>query len=296
MRVVLARHMGMCFGVRDALLMAESIPDASRVTIHGELVHNEEILVRLRQRGFHQTAEQAREALPATDRVLVTAHGVSGREADRLRAAGKTLIDTTCPLVAKVHDAANVMRRDGRFVVVIGQRRHVEVLGITGDLDAFAVASCLDDVRCWDAPRIGVVCQTTAAPDEVGAIHRRIVALNPHSDIRFEDTVCRPTRLRQLSVEILLRQVDALVVVGGRNSNNTRKLAARAAAHGRPCALVQTAEDIDPTWCRQFEAIGLTAGTSTLDRTVDSVYQALLTIAPQETLHASLDRPEAIST
>src|SRR4051794_33412675 len=105
MRVVLAEVQGMCFGVRDALQTLGRIERPDEVAIHGELVHNEAILGRLRARGFAM-AEEATRALPATDKVLITAHGISDRERRRLHDAGKHLIDTTCPLVARAHGAA----------------------------------------------------------------------------------------------------------------------------------------------------------------------------------------------
>src|SRR5205823_13914240 len=99
MRVIKAEVLGMCFGVRDALQILARVPDPGRVTIHGELVHNEKVLAQLGARGFHMIQEAQRRPLPLTDTVLITAHGVSDRERQRLQAAGKALVDTTCPMV-----------------------------------------------------------------------------------------------------------------------------------------------------------------------------------------------------
>ena len=103
MKVLRADAMGLCFGVRDALALAAGLTDPANVTIHGELVHNETVLVLLRTRGFRMTAETERDSLPPTQDVLITAHGISDRERRRLEGAGKRLIDTTCPLVERVH-------------------------------------------------------------------------------------------------------------------------------------------------------------------------------------------------
>src|ERR1700693_4752365 len=134
MKVLRADAMGLCFGVRDALAIAANLPDAVRTTIHGELVHNETVLVHLQSRGFRITAEADRDALPTTEDVLVTAHGISDRERARLESAGKRLIDTTCPLVRRVHRAAQALAADGFLVVVLGRRVHVEGLRIVWDL------------------------------------------------------------------------------------------------------------------------------------------------------------------
>src|SRR5262245_10327136 len=121
MQVILAEAMGLCFGVREALTMARNTHEPHSVTIRGELVHNERVLYQLDSRGFQRASEQQLEQLPETARVMITAHGISDRERARLEQAGKRLIDTTCPLVRRVHRAAQTLAEDGRFVVVIGR-------------------------------------------------------------------------------------------------------------------------------------------------------------------------------
>jgi 4-hydroxy-3-methylbut-2-en-1-yl diphosphate reductase len=276
MRVIRATAMGMCFGVRDAIAAMEQIAEPSDVTVHGELVHNEQVLTNLRGRGFAMNAESGRRTLPVTRRVVITAHGVSDRERQHLVDAGKELIDTTCPLVRRVHEAAQELADEGRFVIVIGRADHVEVLGIVGDLDDYAVVSNVAGARCYGESRLGVICQSTTPPDEADRIFAAIRAENPFSDIRFVDTICRPTRERQDAARDLIDRVDALVVVGGRHSNNTRQLAHMAEARGVPVTHVQTPADLDPTWLSSFEVVGLTAGTSTLESTIDEVERAML--------------------
>ncbi len=275
MRVIRATAMGMCFGVRDALAAMEQIGDPYGVTVHGELVHNEEVLRDLRRRGFSMNPEAGRCALPVTERVVITAHGVSERERQHLVDAGKDLIDTTCPLVRRVHQAAQELARAGRFVVVIGRPDHVEVQGIVGDLDRFAIVPNKTAVRCYGERRLGVICQSTTPPDEADQILAAIRAANFRADVRYIDTICRPTRERQDAARALVEQVDALVVVGGRHSNNTRQLVRLAEARGLPVAHVQTASDLDLDWLDQFDVVGLTAGTSTLESTIDQVEDAM---------------------
>src|SRR5207248_407908 len=105
-----------------------------------------------------------------------------------------------------------------------------------------------------------------------------VAARNPHAEIRFLDTVCHPTKDHQKALEGLLEQVEAMVVVGGRNSNNTRELVARCRERGLPAYHIQSAEDLDPAWFEGVDRVGLTAGTSTLDTTIDEVYHALLAL------------------
>jgi 4-hydroxy-3-methylbut-2-enyl diphosphate reductase len=279
MRIIRAETLGMCFGVRDALKVIDGVADPSRVTVHGELVHNEVVLVELSLRGFTTASESDRESIPATPDVLITAHGVSNRERARLEAAGKRLIDTTCPLVRRAHDAALTLRDEGRHVLVIGRRGHVEVTGLVEDLPSHDVIEREGDVRTYLHRRLGVICQTTTTERDSSRIRAAIAAHNPGADIRVIDTVCLPTKDHQRAVERLIDQVDAVVVVGGRNSNNTKALAARARERGLPAVHVQDAADLNPEWFRAEWTVGLTAGTSTLEATIDEVHDALLAIA-----------------
>ncbi|HEV8002550.1 MAG TPA: 4-hydroxy-3-methylbut-2-enyl diphosphate reductase [Planctomycetaceae bacterium] len=275
MQVLRAEAMGLCFGVRDALAIAARQPDPSHTTIHGELVHNEAVLVQLRSRGFQMTAEADRRPLPATDDVLVTAHGISDRERQRLESAGKRLIDTTCPLVGRVHRAAQALQSDGYHVLVLGRPSHAEVRGIVEDLASYDVLETPEQVVNFGHAKLGLVCQTTTPPALAQEILAAVRARNPTARVRFADTICQPTRDRQQALDRLLDRVDAMIVVGGKNSNNTRQLVERSRAASVPVWHVQDAGELDLPALRKFQVIGLTAGTSTLDETIDAVYAAL---------------------
>ena len=275
MRVIRAEEMGMCFGVRDALDATASVGDPSLVTIHGELVHNPRVVKRLKDAGFQQSQERSRDAAVDTPLILITAHGVSNVERRRLAAANKTVIDTTCPLVRRAHDAAQALAAEGRHVLLVGKPGHVEVQGIVEDLDSCEVVEAPDGVAPYAHQRLGIVCQTTMPPDVFADVCARVRDVNPDADIRVIDTICRPTKLRQLSVLDLLHRVDAIVVVGGRNSNNTRWLVNVSREHGTPAHHVESAADLDPSWFAEIQTVGLTAGTSTLDETIAEVHRAL---------------------
>ncbi len=134
-----------------------------------------------RRRGFAMSDEAQRAQVPATPLVLITAHGVSERERARLAEAGKKLVDTTCPLVIRAHEAAQRLRRDGRFVIVVGRRGHVEVEGIVGDLDPgeFSVVESAEEVVTYPSERLGIVCQTTAAARLVATVRSAVAAPIP---------------------------------------------------------------------------------------------------------------------
>jgi 4-hydroxy-3-methylbut-2-enyl diphosphate reductase len=185
-------------------------------------------------------------------------------------------VDTTCPLVSRAHRAALALHEQGYHVVVIGKPGHVEVRGLVGDLERFDVVGSVEAARAIPSKRIGIVCQTTVPPHKANSIRRAIELLNPRAEIRFVDTVCRPTKQHQKSVDDLLDQVDVVVVVGGKNSNNTRELAETCRARGLVAYQVQAADDLREEWFEGVDTVGLTAGTSTLDETIDEVHEALI--------------------
>ncbi len=274
MHIVRAEALGFCFGVRDALAAAAAIECPAEVTIHGQLVHNEIVLGELAARGFRQ-ADEGQRQLDSRPTVLITAHGVSEKEHSRLMAAGKQLIDCTCPLVRRAHRAARMLAAEGRHVLVLGRPGHVEVRGIVDDLPSFDVIPAVEHVRNYARDRLGVVCQTTTSPRLAEAILAAIHEQNAEADVRFIDTICQPTRDRQQAVARLLEQVDAVVIVGGRHSNNTRELAELCRTRQKPAFHVQSAADLEPCWFSSDWIVGLTAGTSTPDALIDEVEFAL---------------------
>lgn len=279
MRIVKAEVLGMCFGVRDALAFTESVAEPERVAIHGELVHNEIVLERLRRRGFDQQPEDRRIHLPTADTVLITAHGISQRERGRLISAGKTLLDSTCPLVTRAHDAAQRLQAEGFHVLVVGKPGHVEVQGIIEDLDSYTLISTPNDVVRYPHAQLGIMCQTTTPVAHAEAVIDEVKRLNPHAEIRTIDTICHPTKDHQIALERLLDEADIVVVVGGRNSNNTKQLVRRCQERGIVAYHVQSAADLRPEWFAGHDCVGLTAGTSTLAETIDEVEEQLRRIA-----------------
>lgn len=271
MQLILAEEMGMCFGVRDALSTLEAIEQPEKVTIHGELVHNPIVLQQLDTRGFHRVSESERERSIQRDFVLITAHGISDRERARLSSEGKQLIDTTCPLVRRVHEKAMDLQRQGYFIVLFGKRDHVEVRGIVEDLDRYRVFEREEEIETLSEDRIALICQTTLAADRLARLRDTFEARNPHAEIRFVDTSCQPTRARQMALESLLERIDLMIVVGGANSNNTRELTRKCQLRGVRAYQIQHASELNPEWFAGIGRVGLTAGTSTLSSTIDEV-------------------------
>ncbi len=276
MLVIQAQAMGMCFGVEDAIASARSLNNPQDVTILGEIVHNRGVQRDLIDLGFSSQPEDARQDLPDTPAVLVTAHGVS--EAYRKRLADKQVIDTTCPLVTRVHKTARSLRENGYRLVLVGKPGHVEVLGITEDyLDTEVIAS-LEAVRADLGARLAVLAQTTTPSELFEAVYERVVRLHPDSEVVKVDTVCRPTKQRQQAIGALLKRVQALVVVGGAHSNNTLRLCEQAEKLGLPNLRVEEPGELKSEWFRGLHVVGLSAGTSTPSGAIAAVYKRLLEI------------------
>jgi 4-hydroxy-3-methylbut-2-en-1-yl diphosphate reductase len=273
MRILRAEHLGMCFGVRDAIALALKQSREEPVTVLGDLVHNETVLDDLRARGI-QIAQQA-EAVE-TRTVMVTAHGASERAIGRARARGLNLTEATCPLVRVAHRAVASLARAGYHPVVVGKRDHVEVRGLTEDLDEFDIVLTEADVLELRArPRFGVAAQTTQPIERVRGLVELIGRRFPGSEVRFIDTVCQPTKQRQNSAIEVAQQADVVVVIGGAHSNNTHELVRTCSRYCGRVHHVQTVDDLREAWFEGADAIGVTAGTSTPDASIQEIEQWL---------------------
>jgi len=273
MNVLRATHLGMCFGVRDAIELAIDRAEAAPLTILGDLVHNAAVLARLRAKGI----AVAHDAADVTTRaVMITAHGASERRLAGTRALGLEIVEATCPLVHVAHRAIARLRRDGYHPVIIGQRAHVEVRGMTEDLDEYDVV--LDEQDVLDLaphPRIGIASQTTQPIDRVRRLVEVIRRRFPDSEVRFIDTVCHPTKQRQDAAVALARQSDVVIVVGGSTSNNTRELVGTCRRHCSRVHHVETEADLRAEWFVEAGTVGITAGTSTPDDMIDRVEERI---------------------
>jgi 4-hydroxy-3-methylbut-2-enyl diphosphate reductase len=259
----------MCFGVKDAIDLALEHADAGPLTILGDLVHNPTVLSALEAKGISVAHDVARVR---TSTLMVTAHGTSDATLARTRALGLTVVEATCPLVRVAHRGVAALARDGYHVVIVGQRDHVEVRGLTGDLDCFDIVLEDADVLALKArPRFGVASQTTQPIGKVRHLVDLIRRTFPRSEVRFIDTVCKPTKDRQSAAVDVARQSDVVIVVGGRASNNTAELVRTCAQYCTRVHRVETEADVCADWFEAASAVGLTAGTSTPDDVINRV-------------------------
>lgn len=277
MKIIRAEHLGMCFGVKDAIALALETARHEPLTILGDLVHNETVLAVLKAKGvvIEQQAENA-----STQTVMVTAHGASERALTRTRALGLHVLEATCPLVRVAHHAVLKLAREGYHPVIVGKRDHVEVRGLTGDLTEFdVVLSQADVLEVKERARFGVAAQTTQPIEKVRLLVNSLRQRFPNSEVRFIDTVCQPTKQRQHAAVELAAQCDAVIVIGGAHSNNTRELVETCGRHCARVHHVQTASDLKPEWLGNAVSLGITAGTSTPDSIINEVEHCIRTLA-----------------
>jgi 4-hydroxy-3-methylbut-2-enyl diphosphate reductase len=212
--------------------------------------------------------------------VMVTAHGASDRLLAQTRARGLDVVEATCPLVYVAHKAVKALLRDGYHPVIIGQRHHPEVRGLTDDLERFDVVLDERDIEAIAPhPRIGVAAQTTQPIARVRHLVELIRQRFPETSVRFMDTVCQPTKLRQRAAVDLASRCDAVVVIGGAHSNNTRELVRTCQQYCGRVHHVEHEADVQPEWLTGITTLGLTAGTSTPDTVIDRVEQRIRSLA-----------------
>src|SRR5215472_10826051 len=276
MQIIRASHLGMCFGVRDAIALAAQHVEDAPLTILGDLVHNRDVVAALEAKGV-ATVHEPNEA--TTHTVMITAHGASQRMLTRVRALGLNVVEATCPLVRLAHEAVLTLQADGYHPVIIGLRDHVEVRGLTEDLDQFDIVVNEDDVQTLGAhSRYGIAAQTTQPIARVEYLVDLIRRRFPRAEVRFIDTVCLPTKQRQIAAVELARQSDVVVVVGGVTSNNTRELVRTCSGYGARVHHVEHASEVRPEWFLDAHTVGITAGTSTPEHVIDGVEERIRTI------------------
>ena len=265
-RILLARHAGFCFGVRRAVETAER--SAPAVTL-GPIIHNPQVVSRLRDLGV--TAIETPEQAETGARVVIRSHGIGRREYEALRARDCEIIDATCPFVTRIHDMARQASEANVPLIVIGEARHPEVQCILGwtDAPAWAVLTREDVDALPPLDTARVVSQTTMAEarfeEMCAALKERIPKLEIHS------TICPATHDRQREAAEIAAQSDVMLVVGGRESSNSRKLYGLAAALCPRTRFIETAAELEGIPVSPSDTIGITAGASTPDCIIKEV-------------------------
>lgn len=269
LRIEVASHAGVCYGVERALKLAAHAAESARgsVTTLGPLIHNPIVVRDLESAGV-KGAQTVDEVESGT--LIIRAHGVVPQVIDQARAKGLEVLDATCPYVKKVHMAAEKLVREGYQLIVVGESGHPEVEGILGHAgDAAHVVSTPRDLDGVDlARKVGVVVQTTQTPANLAAIVSALALRT--MDLRVVNTICSATQERQDSAAELASRADVMIVIGGKNSGNTRRLAEICMARCPRTHHIEDSSEIQRTWFEGVALVGITAGASTPGAHIDA--------------------------
>lgn len=277
--IYLANPRGFCSGVRRAIQLAHDTLAAGHKPLYAlnELVHNRQVVEELEKSGVRTVYDLADVPCGAT--LLLSAHGVAPAVRSAAAARGINTVDATCPFVLKVH--ADVIRYagEGFSIAYIGQHGHEEAVGVHGEApDRITIlenAAEAEQFQPSDSARVAVAMQTTWSAEEAGRVMAVLKRRFPTLKMSARSDICHATTLRQAAVKALARQVDFILVLGGRNSSNTLRLQQVAQRAGAQAHLVSRMDDLDSIPLGERQTIGLTAGASTPENFISRVTDRL---------------------
>lgn len=279
MKVVVARHAGICYGVERALKLAtQAAVSAERVSTLGPLIHNPQAVAALQEQGVG-VASSLDDIDGGT--VVIRSHGVDPAVIVEAEARGLDVVDATCPFVRAAHTCAAELATAGYAVVIVGESDHPEVEGILAHAGGEAViVERASDLPAKLPRRIGVVVQTT---QQLATLREVVDNLLPRTaELRVCNTICSATAKRQTSAAELADEVDVIVVVGGHNSGNTTRLTEICRARNPRTHHVETAQELESAWFSGAAVVGVTAGASTPDEHIQGVITAIESLPGDE--------------
>ena len=255
MKITIAENSGFCFGVQRALDIVSTLKEKD-VYILGQLIHNPQVVRELDEKGI-RIVEDVDGISKGT--IVISAHGVPDSVINKAKSKNLKIIDTTCPLVKKVHNIAKKMEADGKTVIIFGDKDHTEVKGIRGNLSDSIIISDIRDIgRLKKDGNYGLVPQTTQSIETFNDLVEKLKNFN----IEIQNTICEATKRRQSSTEMLARNSDLMIVIGGYNSANTRRLA-QLCDRLTETKHIESVAQLKREWFGNKQNIGITAGAST---------------------------------
>jgi 4-hydroxy-3-methylbut-2-enyl diphosphate reductase len=277
MKVKLASERGFCFGVEDAIEIAEAaVADrgAGRVVALGPVIHNKEMVSKLEGAGLNQSGDL--ETVDPSDSVLIRSHGARPETYDRAAERGLTVVDATCVLVKRAQTVVKQLHEEGYHVVLIGDPDHPEVKGVVGYAPEVTIVdrgTDLDDALPYKE-RLGIVAQTTHSPEHVAGMVAEILK-RPYREVKIVNTLCLEVTRRQQAAVQLCGEVDVIFVLGGLHSANTREMARLCRETGIDTHHLETWEQFDPATVEGKTTAGVTAGASTPEFVIQQFVQNL---------------------
>ncbi len=284
MLIYLAKYRGFCSGVKRSIRMAEKAlaDNQAPVYILNDIVHNEAVNDELESKGLIKVTSPD-DADKGT--LIISAHGVPRTVIDQAKARGLNVIDTTCPLVYKIHETARVHTGNGYSVVLYGEPKHDEIKGIVAvdpeNIHVLNSAEDIDSLPEFDNS-IAFISQSTRNVDKFHETAERL--MDRYGSIHIENTICRATRKRQESIRELAESVELVIVVGSQTSANSNRLVEVAEENGAIAYLIENADGFDDDWLDDVDTIGITSGASTPDNLVQEVLDSIREYCEDEEL------------
>jgi 4-hydroxy-3-methylbut-2-enyl diphosphate reductase len=299
-KLLLANPRGCCAGVDRAIAVVDQLLDqhGGPIYVRKEIVHNREVVERLRNRGavFVEEVDEA----PVGSVLVFSAHGISPAVRQMARDRRLRVIDATCPLVSKVHYEAIKFAKAGLHVLLIGHASHDEVTGTMGEIphqiSLIEAVGDVDTVVVPDPDRVAVITQTTLSVDETREIMDAVRARFPNVRTPARDDICYATQNRQDAVRELAPKCDVVLVVGSENSSNSLRLGELAQQLGSRAYLVDSVAGIDPKWIEGAKRIGVTAGASSPEYLTQAIVERLKQLGTFEIEEFGEPEPDIIFT
>jgi 4-hydroxy-3-methylbut-2-enyl diphosphate reductase len=273
MEIILAKQAGFCFGVKRATQMAFEAADKGEDTFTlGPIIHSPQVVQRLEEMGVKVLEDLS--AL-ASGTIIIRSHGVASEELDEAVRKKLKIVDATCPFVKKAQEHVKSLSQAGYDVVVVGDADHPEVQGIVSYAKGrvYVVGSGEEAAKLPRMGKIGVVAQTTQSFENLKNVVNE--CLKKGGEIRVFHTICDATAVRQEEAKALARRVDCMIVIGGYNSANTKRLAEVCAELQPKTYHIETAQQLDPLWFEGVGRVGITAGASTPKWLIDEVMERI---------------------
>lgn len=276
MNLVVAESAGFCFGVKRAMEQVYKEIKNSDIPVYtyGPIIHNEEVVHDLEKKGVKVIQNPKEMASLPKGRVIIRSHGISRAEYKQMEESGFEIVDVTCPFVKKIHRLVEEYSRKGYTVVIAGNNKHPEVLGILGwvyNQNSFTVSSPedIENLPIKEGEKVCFVAQTTFNYNKFQELVE-IIGKKGY-DISVLDTICNATEERQAEARILARRSDAMIVIGDRHSSNTQKLYEISKKECENTYYIQTSRDMDYRQIHSINNVGITAGASTPNYIIEEV-------------------------
>ena len=276
MEIKVAKNAGYCFGVKRAIEMVEETLkkyEGNRVYSLGEIIHNPQVVERLKRRGLIVVRDI--EDVEENSTVIISAHGRSEEDIARLKKKGCKIVNATCPYVRLPQSIIKKMSSEGYLVILLGDREHPEVKGLVSFAkgENIRVVNSNEDFGGLETDKVAVLAQTTQNREDFNKLVNSL--LGRFTEIRVFDTICDATKIRQEEAIKLAQEVDLMIVIGGRNSANTKRLYELSTRYCKRVLHIETEKEIDRSIISGAERIGITAGASTPDDIIKAVVERI---------------------